>query len=291
MDKDAAVVSLGVLAGIGLLIFWLRVRRGAEVSDNPKASLTDLLVELEAIITSKPGRTEHLLPDLVLKMFAIQVLQYSRAVQRLSALELNSWAFPTARAAFEAAVDISYLSWAKSADEYDKLGSLAIVGAEMAVSETHQRARHASARLREDPAKQPMPETERVRIIKDRWESARPGASRFVQSAYDKATAARDNGRKHWTTIGRERVHAELRKRLNDPHLNAVLDSWYDILSARSHAGAHSPDMTWDKGEVTFLVDGDQDNPIPLATAEASAHLAINALRNQYDRWDSDELE
>ena len=68
-----------------------------------------------------------------------------------------------------------------------------------------------------------------------------------------------------------------------------MLDSWYDILSSRSHPGLHSPRLEWENGQMTFILDGDQDNSIPLASARVSAATAAQAMEARMQGWDNDD--
>lgn len=245
----------------------------------------EALEQLEGVIHSRPGRMDHLLPDLALKMFGVQVLQYSRAVATLSKAGENSWAFPTARAAFETTTDLLYLATADSDEQYDKLGAQAVVGAEIALSKTHGKMNRASPKRSAEPEKQPKPLKARVQRIADKWESHRERAGTIVWSAYEHLKKSWSRGIKHWTGIGRGEIHEVLKLRLKDPAYGLVLDSWYDILSTRSHPGLHSPQFEWEAGRITFIADGDQGNAIPLATVRVSAVTAAQALTQRMESW------
>jgi hypothetical protein len=243
------------------------------------------LDNLHGLITERPGRMEHLLPDLALKMLAIQTLQHGRATATLAQSQLNSWAFPSARAAFEASADLAYLAFADSAMDYDRLGAQVLVAAERAVSVTHGKSKAAVPALQGDESKQPQPLKKRVQLLIDHWAPYRRDADAIVAEACDIVEEAWKSGRKHWSGMGRESVHGALRDRFSDHLYGRVMDSWYDILAGRSHPGAHSPGMKWEAGNINFLLDHDQENPIPLATVKAATGMAILSLRHAFSTW------
>jgi hypothetical protein len=247
-----------------------------------------VLDELEALIPSRPGRNAHFLPDLALKMLAVQVLQYGRAVLSLRDRQLLSWSFPSARAAFETAEDLAYLAFAPSETEYDRLGALAIIGAEMALCRTRGLAQAAGARLGRPRLPEGLTEKQRIGVAADFWEVRRPGASAIVWAAYEDAAAAWEGGTKHWTTLSRRETHKALNGRLSDPALSAVLASWYDILASRSHPGLHSPGLKFEDGELTLFTANEEDSPVPPASVRVAAQLAVYSLQRQFNQWDAE---
>lgn len=258
------------------------------VSPNARGPVGEHLDDLAELIVSRPGRSLHLLPDLALKMFAVQVLQYGHSLQRVLDADLNSWAFPLARTTFETAEDMAYLAFARDIEEYDRLGALAMVGAEVAISKMNGLLRAAGAVTGLPPMRDTLPEGERVAIMADEWSAFRPEAAGIVHEAHRTATAAWAKGIKHWSTLSRQAIHSALDVRLNDPTLSAVLKSWYDILAVRSHAGLHSPHLRWDGGQITFLTDGDADHPVPLASLEFAVHFALCSLQYQFGVWEEE---
>ena len=245
--------------------------------------LTERLDDLDELIASRPGRSQHFLADLALKMFAVQVLQYGRAVQHLIEAGFNSWSFSLARVAFETAEDLAYLAFAPDQDEYGYLGALAVVGAEVAVSKANDLAQSAGAQTGLPKLTPSRPERDRIRLVADQWEAGRPGATEIVNKAYSATKVAWKKGTKHWTTLSRQNIHEALSKRLADSKLYPVLICWYDILASRSHPGLHSPQIKLEDGQVTLFTDGDRDHPVPAASVKFAVEFATASLRHQFE--------
>jgi hypothetical protein len=270
-------VLASAIAAIGLALFFLLRRR--QSLDYANAPLSELSDELASLITAQPGRMRHYLPDLALKMFATQVLQYARTYKHLASQGLISWSFPVARAAFEVAEDLSYLAFAPTEAEYDRRGALAHVGAELSISRSYRLAREARP---DRTAPRPLPERERLDILVKEWAPFRSEAETILRGAEKEAQEARQKGTNAWTLLGRNDIHAALGKALKDPKLEKVLKSWYDLLSDRSHPGLHSPKLDRHQTGHTFLVDGDEDNTLPEASVRCALIYAIHAFKHQY---------
>lgn len=282
------LVVVSALSGLPfLIVLYLLVRntRRERSVDYSTAPAEDLVKELADLIESRPGRMEHYLPDLALKMLATQVLQYARAFGCLQSGRFVSWSFPIARTAFETAEDLAYLAFAPNPSEYDRRGALAHVGAEIALSKS---SGLAQAAVPNEPVRKPLPQKERIEALIAEWKPFRDESEDIVRDAYAEARAEWNRGTKSWTLLARDKIHSVLQAELGDDQLAGVLRSWYDLLASRTHPGLHSPQLRRHATGHEFLVDGDEDNAIPEASVRFSLILAIHALKHQYEVWGSD---
>ena len=284
LSLEELIGLLAVLLLIASGIAWALLRERKRM-DYATAPISDLSTKLTELIEGRPGRTDHYLPDLALKMLATQVLQYAHAFEHLAAGRLVSWSFPVARAAFEASEDLAYLAFAPDEAQYDRRGALAHVGAEISISQSYRLAQQAKPGA---GGRKPLPEKERVAALVAEWERFRPGIEELVQTAYSDARRARAGGNKSWTLLSRSDTHEALQKELRDKELAKVLISWYDLLSDRTHPGLHSPQFDRHGTGHQFLIDGDEEHQLPEASIRFALILAIYSLRQQYALWDAD---
>lgn len=236
--------------------------------------LAEARTQLHGRMTGLPAATVHLLPDMVLYGYAIDVLEQALAVETLTDSGDHRASFANARAAMEAAQDLLYL--VRSESDYDESGSLARCHELLEYDDLKERSASADSLEGLD-----APSWERAPAIVERdaaaWDAVAEGKGEILRGALQKVQPRR---RRHWSGLSRrvlaERVAVVMGA---SPGWAAMHDALYGLASIHSHPRPRSGLRTIDlKGDTVVFGPRPEDEDVPAKLASLACLSAKDAL-------------
>jgi hypothetical protein len=241
---------------------------------------------LEVLATAKI-RGSHFLADLAVISLAHQLHEHGTAASDLLRRSRAGAAFPSARAAFEAAEDLLLLMLSPS---YDLDGARAYIAAQSAVAQAYGTSLGVAKRVRGEASAERPPsfravlaaDAEVLRQLTDEADAMLEEANRLVQEA-------RARGTRHWSGFSRDSIHDVLANRMADSSLSAVLRSWYERLAHMSHPGLRiGPGMMLGQATVTLTPTTAPNDPGPVAIPNGILGAVAEKLPAFVRGWDDE---
>lgn len=242
---------------------------------------------LRSAVETQHIRPRYKVPDTALALLAGQVKLHSDAVVALCERRLPSSAFPVARSALEAMEDAVFLARAHTENEYMLLGAKAAIGAELALDNVHDEAQNALSAIDQTKTRaRPTTQTdESSDVLTNAWKRHYPDAPNVMRRARQSVEATYGDGQWHWSGIPRTQLHKKVGCRLDDGSLGPIFNSMYTALSARTHAGLHSPVVALDKTtvELDFSKDIDRDSTFAQACVQIALLGSLSAITKRFE--------
>jgi hypothetical protein len=238
-------------------------------------------------------RRAHFFPDIALGMLAHHVSEYANAILLVLESEVPGTAYPLVRAAFEAEIDVLYLT--ASGERFDFEGARAYVASRVADYTFAGLQRRADARRDiQWPDMQTVPLRKLVRADAEAWDRWSPGKGAIMLAALKAVQADRAAGRRHWSGLSRSDLHQAVATRLSEPGLEITLRGIYDQMATRSHSGLRLGHYLTAEGPARLRLSSKPDlvDPFPLQTLGHILYVTVDALAGFHveNPVDPDEL-
>ena len=239
--------------------------------------LNESLAALGATLTDYPCQPEHFVADRGLIDLAIDVAEHGHAVELLAASTVPRAAYANARAAFESALDILYLTLTEEA--YDCCGCM--LRAFVALANEDIQRRFVRANMAGGMPAQAVDLAETVILSDARaWDEIVPGKGKELRAAFEEVRASPPH-QHHWSGLTRkERTDALAVSTSTEPGFAEIADAIYGALSAHTHPRLRgTARATHEHGDGRVTITGlAEDVVIPAELASFACVAALEAL-------------
>lgn len=228
---------------------------------------------------------EHLIPDIVLCNYSIDVHEQASATQLLATSPVPRTSYSNARVALEAAINMHILVAEPRA--YDVHGSRARAAELLEQHDLASRcARADGAAFTPFAGAADCPEAI-AHADADEWEAQSPGRGSVMRRAFADIKAA-NNQRKHWSGLSWKDMLGRVGSSIGNSSYSMSLDAFYGYSSVQTHSRPRTGQRNaiFDRSGCTLTISAREvDARLPTEIALVAVIMAIDALdrRNSFD--------
>lgn len=251
-----------------------------QIPTDAEVDLRGHLDRLASVLTTYKARDEHFLGDHIVFAYAQQVRECSEGAILLCRSDIPHSAWSVARAAFEAAQDLAYLS--SRQEEFDKRAALARTIELVEEEDVRRRftdadiaAGYGANRLFTTLTPEQVVKEDAVFI-----EESNAAAARLLRESIIEART-KGRAKKHWSGFSRKRLGEQIA--IEHPEIaivDKVGDCFYGVASMHSHPRilyAYRGAETQPDNSI-MLRSPDADKTLPMDLSKAAVVLALQGL-------------